>query len=199
MGRDGARDDSELVADHLGKIDGSARRDETNAPLKDEREIPEDEAGEYGGANNEGGASGAEQLGEAIQKHSEAEDEKRSERNEKTIAEGGDAVPIWIAGDEKIEPEDGGEEWNADFRLAAGEEQKTDERKNEERSPGEEAVVGGEKHLEENWRTPEPIAERNVSRGEGAAIDDLAGDESGEQGSEKDAAEKEMTRGEAAD
>jgi len=74
--RNGARDDGELVARHLRKIDGSARRDEMNAPLKDEREIPEDEAGEYSGARHEGGAGGAERLGEAIEKYGETEDKK---------------------------------------------------------------------------------------------------------------------------
>jgi len=53
--------------------------------------------------------------------------------------------------------------------------------------------------LEENWRTPEPSAQRNVSGGERAAINDLTSDEDGEQGSEKDGAEKKMTRREAAE
>ena len=34
LGRDGARYDGELVASHLGEVDGAAGRDQTGAPLK---------------------------------------------------------------------------------------------------------------------------------------------------------------------
>src|SRR5262249_43830992 len=47
---DGLWNDCELVADHLGKVDGTPRRYEMSAPLKHEAEVPKNEGGERDGS-----------------------------------------------------------------------------------------------------------------------------------------------------
>lgn len=189
---DGAGDGSELIADHLREIDGAAGGDEMSAPLKHEGEVPKNETGENNGREEQGGAGGGEKMGKGVEENGEAEDEQRSERDEEAIAEGGDAGPVRIARDEDIESQDGGEKRQAGGRMAAGKQEKTEEGKDDDGSPSEETVVGGEQDLEENRGAPEPFAKRNVAGGEGASVKDRAGEESGEQRNKNDGAEKEM-------
>ena len=44
-----------------------------------------------------------------------------------------------------------------------GKEEKAEKGKKEDRSPGEETVVGGKKNLEEDRRAPKPVAKRNIA------------------------------------
>lgn len=120
-----------------------------------------------------------EKLPEAIKGDREAEDEKRGERNEESIAIGRDAGPIWIARDKKIKSENACEERAADARLAAPKEKQAKGREKEHRSPGKQAVIGGEEHAEKRRREPEPVPQGDVAGFEGAPVNDVARDEGG--------------------
>lgn len=78
----------------------------------------------------------------AVEENGKAEDEERSERNEKAVAERRNARPVRIARDEKIKRQEGGEEWSARARLAPAEENQSGNCENKDGSPGKQAVVG---------------------------------------------------------
>ena len=99
VGGELARHDEELVVGHFGKRDWAAGWNEMRTPLEDKAAVPESEDTEKCDCCREGGALGAEELGSTIEKNGEAENKKWSERNEKAIAVGRDAVPIGVTGD----------------------------------------------------------------------------------------------------
>ena len=188
-----AGDDEKLVVDDFGERDGAARGDEVGAPLEHEAGVPEGGDDEKGDGGGESGALGAEELGSAFEENGEAEDEKRSERNEKAVAVRGDAGPIGVAGDEKVESEKGGEKGSAGAALPAPENKKAGDGEEKNGCPGEQAVVGGKEHFEKNGGRPQPMPERNVAGFERAAVNNVAGDESGEQADEEDDGEERMS------
>ena len=113
--------DEKLIVENLGKRDGAAGENEMRTPLEHEAGVPEGGDAEKNNCGGQSGALGPEEVREAIEKYGQAENEKRSERNEKAIAVGGDAGPVRIAGDEKIEREKGGEKRSARAALPAPE------------------------------------------------------------------------------
>lgn len=185
-----AGDDEKLVVSDFGERDGAARGDEVRAPLEDEASVPESSDGEEGDGGRERGALRAEESRCAIEKYGESENEKRSERNEKAIAVGGDAGPVGVAGNEKIKSEKGNEKGSAGAALPAPEDKKAGDGEEEDGRPGEQAMVGGEEHAEKNGGRPEPVAERDVAGFERASIDDVASDESGEQANKENGGEQ---------
>ncbi len=162
------------------------------APLEHQADVPERSGGKKGERGGERGTGGAEELRGAIEKNGEAENEKRSEGNEKTVAVRGDASPIGVAGDENIKSEKGGKQRNAEARFAAGEEKKPREGEKKNGSPEKKAVIGREEHAEENRRGPEPVAEWNISGFERASVNQIAGDESGEKTNEESGGEEKV-------
>ena len=186
VGSELAGDDEKLIVDHFRERDGAARGDEVRTPLEHEADVPESEEGEDCGGRGESGARGAEELRDALQENGEAENEKRGERNEKAVAERRDACPVWIARDEKIKRHEGGEERSASSRLAPAEKNQSGNGEKKDGSPREQAVVGGKQYGQEGGRAPEPVTERNVARFERAAVDDIAGQKSGQHAEEND-------------
>src|SRR5258708_2920046 len=160
------------------------------APLENEAGVPEGEDGENEKRGGKCGAAGMEELTGAIEENSEAENEKRRERNEKAVAVGRDAGPIGIKGNENIRSEKGGENRSAGAALPTPKDEETGNGKKKHGSPGEQAVVGGEKHGQEARRKPVPVAEWNVAGFEGAAVNEIAGDESGKETDEENCGEQ---------
>src|SRR2546425_1516197 len=138
--------DEKLVVDDFGKRNGAAGGNEMRAPLEDEAGVPESADGEKSDRGGEGGAAGAEELSGAVEENGEAENEKRSERNEKAVAVGRNARPIGITGNEKVKSEKGGEKRRAGAALATPENKKTEDGENKNGGPGKQTVIGGEKH-----------------------------------------------------
>ena len=141
-----ARDDEQLVVDNFGERNGAARGNEMRAPLEDEAGVPESGGGEKGDGGGESGALRTEELSGAVEENGEAEDEKRSERDEEAVAVGRDASPIRIAGNEKIKSEKGGKKGSGGAGLPPPENKKAEDGEKKNRRPGEQAVIGREEH-----------------------------------------------------
>src|SRR5256885_9387315 len=180
-----ARDDDEMVVSSFSEGYGAARGNKMGAPLKHETEIPENETEEKRNGGERGGTERGKFLGDALQKNGEADDEENGERNEKTIAEGRDAGPVRIRGDEIVESENGADDGAAVPRGLAPEEKNSNGGEDEQRRPGKEAVVGGEKNLKKIGRLPVPERDGNVTGLEERAVDDFLGNESGEETDEQ--------------
>src|ERR1700674_3042483 len=118
-------------------------------PLEHEADVPEEEEGEECRSGGEGGATGTKELCGAIEENGETEDEKGRERNEKAVAVGRDAGPDGVTGDEEVKGQEGGEQWSADARLVPPEKEESKNREKKNGSPGEQAVIGREEHVEE--------------------------------------------------
>src|SRR6266403_883712 len=187
-----AGNDEELVVGNFGERDGAAGWNEMCAPLEDEASVPESEDGEKSASSGEGGAAGAEELSGAIEKNGEAENEKRSERNEKAVAVGRDASPIGVTGHENVKGEEGGEERGADKRFAEPEEEESDDGEKKNGRPGKQAVIGREEHVEEGGREPEPVPERDIAGFESASVNEIAREESGQQADEDNGGEEQV-------
>ncbi len=180
--------------DDFGKRNGAARRDKMRAPLEHQAGVPERGGGKKGECGGKGGARGTEELRGAIEENGEAENEKRSERNEKTVAVRRDTGPIGVAGNEKIKSEKGGKQWSTHALFAAPEEEKSCQGKKKNGSPGKKTVIGGEEHAEENGGGPEPVAERNISGFEWATVNQIARDKGGEESDEESCGEQKVTK-----
>src|SRR6266850_7381659 len=111
------------------------------APLEHEAGVPESEDGEQGNRGDKGSALGAEEAGGTTEENGEAENKKRSERNEKAIAVGRDAGPIGITGNKQIKCEKGGKEGSARAALPAPENKKTGDSEDKNGCPGEQSVI----------------------------------------------------------
>jgi len=190
VGGELAGDDEELVVGDFGKRNRAARRDQMGAPLEHESGVPESRDEKKDDRGGESSALGAEELRGTIEKYGEAENEEWRERNEKAVAVGGDACPIGVTGNEKIESEKSGEKGCAGTALPAPKNKKAGDGEKEDRRPGEEAVVGGEEYFQKSGGKPQPLAKRDVAGFEGAAVNDVAGDESGEQADEENDGEE---------
>src|SRR5713101_1705516 len=160
------------------------------APLENEARVPEGEDGENEKRGGKSGAAGMEELSGAIEENSKAENEEGRERNEKAVAVGRDAGPIGITGNENIKSEKGGEKRSAGAALPTPKDEETGNGKKKHGGPGEKAVVRGEKHGQEARRKPVPVAERNVAGFKGAAVNEIAGDESGEKTDDENSGEQ---------
>src|SRR6266481_1218616 len=114
------------------------------APLEDEANVPESEDRKQANRSDERTPLGGKEFGGAIEKNSEAQNEKRGERNKKAIAIGRDAGPIGITGDKKVESEKGCEKGSAGAVLPAPENEKTNDGEHKNGRPGEQSVIGGE-------------------------------------------------------
>jgi|SRR5882762_1548758 len=110
----------------------------------------------------------------AIKEDAQTDDEERSERNEKAIAEGRDAYPIGIAGNENVESEKGCEERSADGRFAAGKEKKDNDGGQKNRRPKKQTVIRREKYLEQGRGEPRPVPDRDIAGFESPAINVIA-------------------------
>src|SRR6266478_1421610 len=181
VGGELAGDDEELVVGNFGERDGAAGGNEMGTPLENEANIPESGDGEKSASSGEGGSARAEELSGAIKKNGEAENEKRSERNEKAIAVGRDAVPIGVTGDEKIKSEEAGKRQSADERFATPEEEEPDDGEEKNRRPSDQSMIGKKKDGKKIGGKPVPVLERNVTGFERTSINEVARDESGEQ------------------
>src|SRR6266852_4623591 len=109
-----------------------------------------------------------------------AENEKRSERNEKAVAVRRDAGPIGVAGNEKVKSEKGGKKRSADQRFTAPENEKSDEGEKKNRCPGEKTVIGREKHGREvrgcaGWEKKADPPSLKLRRASGARRGDIGG------------------------
>src|SRR5882762_5091972 len=186
------RHDEELVVGHFGKRDGAACRNEMRAPLEDKASVPESEDGEQGNRGDKGGALGAEQLSGTIEENGETENKKWSERNEKAIAVGRDAGPIGVTGDEKVKSEKGREKRGAGTALPPPENKKAGDSEEKNWRPGKKAVIGGEEDIEECGGGPEPVPKRYVAGLEGAAVNKIVSDESGEQTDQENGGEEQV-------
>src|SRR6266851_1706434 len=69
MGRELPRHDEELVVDHLAPGNRPARGNQVPAPLKHERRVPENEAGEHRRSGRERHALRAEERGSAFEQN----------------------------------------------------------------------------------------------------------------------------------
>ena len=192
IGGELARNDEKLVVDDFGKRNGAACGNEMRAPLENEAGVPEGEDGENEKRGGKSGAAGMEELSGAIEENSKAENEEGRERNEKAVAVRRDAGPIGITGNEKIKSEKGGEKRSAGAALPRPKDEETGDSEKKHGRPGEKPMVGGEKHGEEARRKPVPVAERNIARFEGAAVNEIAGAESGKQTNEENGGEERM-------
>src|SRR5205814_6300032 len=121
------------------------------APLEDKAAVPESEDGEQGNRADEGSALGAEKTGCATEENRETENKKRSERNEKAIAVRRDASPVRVTSDEEVKGEEGSEKRGAATRFALPEEEESRDGEKKNGRPGEETVIGREKHLKKVW------------------------------------------------
>ena len=189
IGRELTRNDEKLVVDDFGERNGAASGNEMRAPLENEAGVPEGEGGENEKRGGKSGAPGMEELSGAIEENSKAENEEGRERNEKAVAVRRDAGPIGITGNENIKSEKGGEKRSAGAALPRPKDEETGDSEKKNGSPGKKAVVGGEKHGEEARRKPVPVAERNIAGFEGAAVNKVAGDESGKETDEENSGE----------
>ena len=97
-----------------------------------------------------------------MQEYGEAKDKEDGERNEKAIAEGRNAGPVRIRSHEVIESEHRDCSGPSDAGHLAPEKKNADGRKQENRSPRKETVIGGEKNLEKIGGSPGPSGEWNV-------------------------------------
>ena len=135
VGGELARHDEELVVCHFGKRDWATRWNEMRTPLEHEAGVPESEDGEQDNRGDKGSAWGTEASGGTIEENGEAENKKRSERNEKAVAVGRDARPIGVTRNEKIKSQQSSEEWSADARLAPAKENQSGNREKKDRGP----------------------------------------------------------------
>jgi len=144
-----ARDDDELIVSSFGEGDGAARGNKMSAPLKHETEIPENET-EKKRQRRRAWRNGARKISRrGFAEERRGRRRRYGERNEKPIAEGRDAGPVRIRSDEIVESENGAEDGTADARRFAPKEKNANGGEKEKRRPGKEAVIGGEKNLEE--------------------------------------------------
>lgn len=195
-----ARHDDKLIVSDFGQGDGAARGNKMTAPLKHKTKIPENETKKKHGGGERGGAERGEFAGEAFKENGEADDEEDGERNEKPIAERRDTSPVRIRSDEIVEREDGAEGRASYAGKLAPEKENADGGEEEERRPGEEAVVGGKENLEKVRRLPIPERDGDVAGFEEGAINDFLGKQSGknadeEHGGENDVAKKKRGNG----
>ncbi len=146
IGGEPGRDHEKLVAGNFRERNGAARGNEMRAPLEDEAGVPERENGEKGDGGGESGALRTEELSGAVEENGEAEDEKRSERDEEAVAVGRDAGPVRITGNEKIKSEKGGEKGSGGAGLPPPKNKKAGDGEKKNRCPGEQTMIGREKH-----------------------------------------------------
>jgi len=59
-------------------------------------------------------------------------------------------------------------------------------------SAGKEAVIGGEEHIEEGGREPEPVPKRDVTGFESASVNKIVRDESGQHADEDNGGEEQV-------
>ena len=181
IGGELAGHDKKLIVRDFGERDGAARGNKMRAPLKHQAGVPQSEDSEKKASGGEGGAAGAKEFCGAFKENGEAENEKRSERNEKAVAVRRNAGPIGITRNEKIKGEKGGEKWSAGARFAPPKKKEADDCEKKNGGPGEKSVIGREEHGEKYGRAPQPVLERDVAGLECAAVNEIAGDESGKQ------------------
>lgn len=194
LGRELPGHDGELVVNHLGKRNGPANGNEMLAPLKHEAGVPEDEERKEGDRDDERGTRGAEEPAEAVEEEGEADDEERSHGNKKAIAIGRNARPNGIRSDEIIESDEDQQEGRTGTRDAAPEGDESDQGEKENGRPGKQAMIGGKKNGEKMRREPVPLGDVEVTRFEGAAIDDAAGDEGRQKANDEGTEERDMAR-----
>ena len=174
-------DNEKLVVGNSGERDGAAGGNEMGTPLENEAGVPESGDGDDDARSGEGGAAGAEELNGTIVENGKTENEKRSERNEKAVAIGRDAVPIGVTGDEKIKSDEAGKQQSAHERFAAPEEEKSDDGEEKNGRPSDQSMIGRKKDGKKIGGKPVPVLERNVTGFERTSINEVARDESGEQ------------------
>lgn len=157
-----ARYDENLIPGDFVPCNGTPRGNQVRAPLKHEAEIPKNKEGEDEGScgSNSGGTK---PVGTALQKNGEPDDEKNGERNEEAIAIGRDAGPVGIRSHEIVKSERGAKDRAADAGSSATKKKDADGGEEQEWSPGKEAVVGGEKKLEQEGRGPMPLRDRDIT------------------------------------
>ena len=177
---------------HFRKRDGAACRNEVRAPLVDKAAIPEGEGSKKGKDGDKGDALGTEELSGTIEKNGETQNKKRSERNEKAIAVGRDAGPIGVAGNENVKSQERGEQRSAEERFASPEEKQSDDGDKKDWRPGKKAMIGREEDIEECGRGPGPVPKRYVAGLEGAAVNKIVRDESGEQRGKENSGEEQV-------
>jgi hypothetical protein len=146
IGGEPGRDHEKLVVGNFRERNGAARGNEMRAPLEDEAGVPERENSEKANGGGESGALRAEELSGAVEENGEAEDEKRSERDEEAVAVGRDASPVRITGNEKIKSEKGGEKGSGGAALPTPKHEETDGGEKKNGRPGEQTMIGREKH-----------------------------------------------------
>jgi len=78
--------------------------------------------------------------------------------------------------------------------LPPPENKKTNDGERKNGRPGEQSVIGGEENGQEARRKPVPVAERNVARFEGAAVDKVVGDEGGKKANQDDHGEDRVAK-----
>jgi hypothetical protein len=128
--------DEKLIVDDFGKRDRASRGNQMRAPLKHKADIRESAGEKKGYRSGESGAWGAKEWSGAIEEYSKAKDEKRCERNEKAVAEGRNAGPIGVTGNEKVKGEKGGKKRSAGAASPTPEDKKAGNGENKDRRPG---------------------------------------------------------------
>ena len=100
FGRYFTGDGMKLIISGLTKGDRATGRNEMSSPLINHAEIPNHKAGEPHAGHRNGKPAARDQSGEIIKKQGKPKNENGSEGDEEAIAEGRDARPIWVEGDE---------------------------------------------------------------------------------------------------
>lgn len=100
LGRYFTGDGMKLIISCLPKGDRATGRNEVSSPLINHAEIPNHQAAEPHAGHRNGKPAAREQSGKIIKKQGKAKNENGSEGDEEAIAEGRDARPIRVDGDE---------------------------------------------------------------------------------------------------
>lgn len=103
VGGELAGNDEELIVKHLGEGNRSTGRDEMRTPLKNKSEVPEHKKKDWESRSNKRASRRANRSVRALKQKSQTKDKNWRQRNEETVTERGQAMPIGIAGDYIVE------------------------------------------------------------------------------------------------
>src|SRR5690242_5682345 len=149
------------------------------SPLENEAGVPEDEENNKGSRSGEYEAGGAEQPCNALEKERQAKNENGSERNKVAVSKRGCAIPIGVAGNQVKEGGGGGRKVRGEDSCSPRNENKTDDRKQKDRGPSQNTVLGRQKDGILMRRTPVPAQFAIGSKTEESTENDVARDERG--------------------
>ena len=101
LGTDLGRHDEKLVMCRLAERNRPSRRHQVCAPLINQAEIPQHKARQYPNGNGQRGSGPFGATSNPFEEVGQPENEEWRHLNEKAVAIGGNAGPIWIAGNKE--------------------------------------------------------------------------------------------------